>query len=339
MPPLLWGSAQLCAAGTPRPWLWQGYLAPGAVTLLTAPWKAGKTTLAAILLARLRTGGQLAGLPLAAGKALVVSEEGPEHWQRRHRQLDLGDHVGWFCRPFRGRPRLAEWSAFVDGLAEMHARLDVALVVIDPLAAFLPGNENQAGCMVAALLPLQRLTARGLSVLVLHHPRKGEPPLGHAARGSGALSGSADILIEMRLGAGAPDDDRRRWLWASSRYEETPRHRVIEWTADGTDYVARGTFVEEDFAHHWESLRSILARATHKLTRIDIHEQWPAERVPDMASIIRWLEKAVAQGLLRKDGLGQRGKPYRYWLPEREEEWRRDRMNFLRMPELFRGGV
>jgi hypothetical protein len=221
----------------------------------------------------------------------------------------------------------------------MHARLDVALVVIDPLAAFLPGNENQAGSMVAALLPLQRLTARGLSVLVLHHPRKGEPPLGHAARGSGALSGSADILIEMRLGAGAPDDDRRRWLWASSRYEETPRRRVIEWTADGTDYVARGTFVEEDFAHHWESLRSILVRAPQKLTRIDIHEQWPAERVPDMASIIRWLEKAVAQGLLRKDGLGQRGKPYRYWLPEREEEWRRDRMNFLRMPELFRGGV
>src|SRR5262249_33766647 len=160
------------------------------------------------------------------GRAVVVSEEGPEHWQRRHRQLDLGDHVGWFCRPFRGRPSLAEWSAFVDGLAEMHARLDVSLVVIDPLAAFLPGNENVAGAMLAAVLPLRRLTARGLSVLVLHHPRKGEPPLGQAARGSGALSGSADILIEMRVQGDAPDDERRRWLWASSRYPETPRRLV-----------------------------------------------------------------------------------------------------------------
>src|SRR5216683_5632648 len=30
-------------------WLWDGYLARGAVTLLTSLWKAGKTTLIAIL--------------------------------------------------------------------------------------------------------------------------------------------------------------------------------------------------------------------------------------------------------------------------------------------------
>ena len=76
MPPLLWGQASLsAAAGAPRPWLWHGYLAPGAVTLLTSQWKTGKTTLAAVLVARLKTGGMLAGLPLAAGRAVVVSEE------------------------------------------------------------------------------------------------------------------------------------------------------------------------------------------------------------------------------------------------------------------------
>src|SRR5262245_48030408 len=32
-------------------WLWQGYLLPGAVTLLTSLWKSGKTTLLAVLLA------------------------------------------------------------------------------------------------------------------------------------------------------------------------------------------------------------------------------------------------------------------------------------------------
>jgi hypothetical protein len=43
---LLWGTASL-QSGAPRaiPWLWEGYLAPGALTLLTSLWKSGKTTL------------------------------------------------------------------------------------------------------------------------------------------------------------------------------------------------------------------------------------------------------------------------------------------------------
>jgi hypothetical protein len=45
-PILLWGSASLQdGAPTDRPWLWHGYLAPGALTLLTSQWKSGKTTL------------------------------------------------------------------------------------------------------------------------------------------------------------------------------------------------------------------------------------------------------------------------------------------------------
>jgi hypothetical protein len=48
MPPLLWGQTSLGAAAGPRAWLWQGYLAPGAVTLLTGQWKTGKTPLASV---------------------------------------------------------------------------------------------------------------------------------------------------------------------------------------------------------------------------------------------------------------------------------------------------
>ena len=41
-------------------WLWEGYLAPGNITLLTSQWKSGKTTLMSILLSRLREAGRLA---------------------------------------------------------------------------------------------------------------------------------------------------------------------------------------------------------------------------------------------------------------------------------------
>jgi hypothetical protein len=327
MPPLVWGQANLSvAAGTSRPFLWQGYLAPGAVTVLTGQWKAGKTTLASVLLARMKTGGELAGLALAAGEAVVVSEELAGHWHRRGKHLDFGDHVGWFCQPFPGRPQLDEWRAFVEGIAELRGKRDFSLVMIDPLAAFFPSrSENNAACMLEALAPLRALTRRGLSVLVLHHPGKGEPPLGELARGSGALSAYADIVLEMRYYPKAEQGDRRRWLHALSRYPETPRQKIIELSGDGKDYVSRGTFFEEEFAARWEVLRGILAEATFKYPRSELLRLWPGDERPDKSSLARWVERAVDLGLLRKDGEGTKGSPYVYWLPGCEQPWWRGR--------------
>src|SRR5262245_14075464 len=76
-----------------RDWLWQGYLLPGAVTLLTSVWKSGKTTLLSVLLSRLKSGGVLGGLPVRAARAVVVSEEGPELWWGRGRSLNFDGHV------------------------------------------------------------------------------------------------------------------------------------------------------------------------------------------------------------------------------------------------------
>src|SRR5262245_27236437 len=79
-------------------WLWDGYLAPGNVTLLTGQWKCGKTTLLSALLARLGSGGLLAGQAVGSGRAVVISEEGPDLWEARGRHLDLGPHAAWLCR-------------------------------------------------------------------------------------------------------------------------------------------------------------------------------------------------------------------------------------------------
>src|SRR5262249_52012644 len=86
--PLAMEELRRASAGQPG-WLLQGYLAPGNVTLLTSQWKSGKTTLMSVLLSRMKTGGQFAGLPLRAGRATVVSEESPAHWVARSQHLDL----------------------------------------------------------------------------------------------------------------------------------------------------------------------------------------------------------------------------------------------------------
>ena len=337
-PTLLWGREALAAAApTGTTWIWHGYLASSAVTLLTSQWKAGKTTLASVLLARMKAGGELAGLPVAIGRAVVISEEAPEHWHRRARTLDLADHIGWYCRPFRDRPRPADWLALIERIAETHTARPLSLVVIDPLAAFLPvGSENDATCVLTALLPLQRLTGIGLGVLVLHHPRKGRVRSGQAARGSGALGGFADILIEMRWYANSAGTDRRRRLSAFSRFEETPSERVLELSADGSDYQCLGTLEDAHFADAWRQIGVVLERAERKLTRNEIRTHWPEGSAPDPRTLNRWLNRAVADGMLHRDGQGVKGSPYRYWLPSREAAWLSDPRAVFRMPELMR---
>jgi hypothetical protein len=186
------------------------------------------------------------------------------------------------------------------------------------------------------LKPLQDLTERGVAVLIVHHPGKEERPAGRAARGSGALSGAADILIEMSGYPGASDDDRRRRLQAFSRFAETPRQLVIAWSADGTDYDNLGSFVDGEFAGSWRLLRAALAEAPRKLKRQEIYKHWPeGEARPPRTTLKRWLRQAVAQGLVAQDGEGTNEKPFRYWLPERVPVWLQDPFAQLHMPELF----
>ena len=104
---------------------------------------------------------------------------------------------------------------------------------------FLPAaNENSADLVLTGMTPFVRLADAGLSVLLLHHPRKGETGLGQASRGSGALLGAVDLFLEMRLPAGDPFTRRRRLL-AWSRFEETPKQMLIELTREGR-YIRHG---------------------------------------------------------------------------------------------------
>ena len=170
---VLWLDGLRLAASFHQDWLWQGYLAPGNLTLLTSQWKAGKTTLLVILLDRLKQGGTLAGLPVRAGKAVVLSEESPALGSSRSDKFDFGGHVCWICRPFCGKPRPAQWLGLIDEVAALHRQHPFDLLALDPLASFLPGrSENSADAILDALLPLQRLTTQGVVVLLMHHPRK-----------------------------------------------------------------------------------------------------------------------------------------------------------------------
>lgn len=141
--PEIWDHEIAAASPAAIDWLWHGFVASSNVSLLTSQWKAGKTTLLALLLARRKAGGALAGLAVRPGKSVVVSEEAMTLWSERCRQHDFGGQVCFITQPFRSIPRPGEWQARVDRLLALHERYGVDLAVIDPLAPGRCGRSAQ----------------------------------------------------------------------------------------------------------------------------------------------------------------------------------------------------
>jgi hypothetical protein len=319
IPQEVWDQELTSRLPAPPDWLWHGFVAGGQLTLLTSLWKAGKTTLLALLLGRRRAGGHLGGLAVRVGKSVVVSEEPPELWAERARRHDFGGQVCFVCQPFRSVARPEEWQALLDRLLDLRRRHGVDLAVIDPLAPFLAA-ENQARPVLEALLPLSTLTAAGMAVLLLHHPAKGHPPVGQAARGSGALLGHVDIAVEMRHPGGDPLTRRRRFL-AFSRHAATPRELLLELNAEASDYLPVDAAADDDTL--WEPLRMVLEDAPQKLTRQDILDEWPPDfERPERTTLWRWLDRAVQSRMVLCEGSGRKADPFRYWLASTEARWR-----------------
>jgi hypothetical protein len=308
-------------------WLWHGFLAPDNITLLTSLWKAGKTTLIAMLLARRKTGGVLAGLAVRPGKTVVISEEPLSLWAERARRYDFGNQVCFFSRPFRSAPSPEDWQALVGRILDLRAERQVDLVVIDPIAPLLR-HENHARGILDTLMPLSDLASHGMGVLITHHPGRGYRPAGQAARGSGALLGHVDISMEMRHPGGDPHTRKRRFL-GFSRHADTPSQLLLELNPDATDYVAVADSdpdqAADPFTANWNILRMVFEDAPQKLTRGDILAEWPPDfEEPPRITLWRWLDRAVRERLIACEGSGRKTDPFRYWLPEREVVWRQN---------------
>jgi hypothetical protein len=121
--------------------------------------------------------------------------------------VDLDGHVGWFCLPFSGTPTEDAWLELLVRLVRLHEEQPIALLVIDSLANLSPMRiENDAVEMLRPLKPLRRLTERGVSVLNVHHPKKGATLPGQAAGRRGraaAVAGAGDVPRREAAGGAA----------------------------------------------------------------------------------------------------------------------------------------
>jgi hypothetical protein len=306
-------ASQLVAAQPTEDWVWENLLARGGIGLLSAWPKCGKTTLLAHILKARGQGGSLCGRKVMAGKVVIVTEEGQGLWASRRDRLGLADHCEFILDPFPQKPSVNQWLAFINGLQASLSRDPADFLVCDTLANLWPvRDENNASEVLSALKPLRTLTEDGKrNVLLVHHLRKSDGEGGTGSRGSGALAGFVDSIIELRrheAGGG-----RHRVLKAHGRHHDTPAELVIELSEDGKEYRVTGTGAESRLESVITTISEILPLTAPGMTRLEIVKEWPEDTVPRKERLLEALAHGVTVNFWHRDGRGVKGDPHRYY--------------------------
>jgi hypothetical protein len=319
-------------------WAWRDYLAFGTIVELLGPPKAGKTTLVFTLLRALVAGQPFLDRPTVAGAVVVLTEQGPTSLRAAVARAGLADSEDvhfLFHRDARG----SQWQDVVETAIQHCRSVGARVLVIDTLPVFasLSGDmENNAGDALEAMQPLLGAAGEGLAVLVNRHRRKGgAPDIADEGRGSGAFSGTVDVILSLRRKEGG-SRPTVRILAAASRFDETPEELYVE--LDESRYVVLGDDAAVETAEAREAILVIVsghsAHSVHsngqKELAIDSaqsdggvgqKESWTVRELVDETgksrqTVQRVLDDLVRTGDLERAGKGRKGDPGRYALAD-----------------------
>lgn len=267
----------------PVEWIWEGYLAKGHQTLLSALWKAGKTTLITHFLKCLQDEQELAGQKTHKSNVLILSEESDSIWARRREESGITLPVWILSRPIRQKLGYKEWVSLLEQMAKFCTEHEIDLFVIDTLSGFWPvDNENDASKVSESLLPLNYLLEKKIAVLLVHHFRKSGGDEGTASRGSGQLGAAVDIMVEFTRLSSSDPTGTQRVLRSYSRFEETPKEVVIDYI-DG-EYETRGTKAEVTKLEKLELVLNALEDYPEGATTSELYEKWNVSEYNDRPS-------------------------------------------------------
>lgn len=291
-------------------WIWPGYIARGGVTLLTGLWKAGKTTLLGHLLRDLPLGTGLVDAPVSEPVA-ILSEESPGVWARRRDALTLAATNLIVRRGSFARPTHQGWIDLIAQLADVVRERSLSMVVFDTLPSLWPvQNENDASEVVEALAPLRDINEAGAAVLLVHHPRKGEGDQAQASRGSGALPGFVDVIVELRRFNPQDPNDTRRKLTAYGRYAEVPPEVIVDLTDEGYRMLGQPGTLRS--AGMQEIIEGLLPGEPPGMTVEQVLEAWPEATRPSKRHLRTVLNDGAERELWERHGDGIKGDPHTY---------------------------
>ena len=201
-----------------RPWVAQGYALRGAVTIVTGPPSAMKSSLM-LAWACATALGQPHGnfRPTEAGDVIVYNVEDNQIEQRRRlsavlRQFDAipGDIRGKIIRAGPGGiGTLFSWNvemgvvlntAALDTLRALIEERRPAILIADPLSELHSADENDNTALRAVVAEFRALAiCYNVAIILVHHTRKGAVTPGDpdTARGASAIIGAGRVVLTL----------------------------------------------------------------------------------------------------------------------------------------------
>ncbi len=209
----------------PIRWLWPGRIARGKVSLIAGHPGLGKSQITASLAAIVSTGGRwpVDRSPCERGSVVILSAEDDAADTIRPRLEAAGanldrvyilDAVREIGGKGEGRERIFTLSGDIPHLGYLLERLDdVALVIIDPITAYLGDTDSHKNAEVRALLaPLAKLAERyRVAVVCVSHLNKGGGSSEALLRITGSLAFAAAARAAFIV-ARDPDNQARRFF-------------------------------------------------------------------------------------------------------------------------------
>ena len=93
----------------------------------------------------------------------------------------------------------AEWPDLIAAAVAYCLANGLGVLVIDTWDKWAPiSDENNAADVNMALQPLYEAAGQGLAVVIVHHNRKTGGSHGSGLRGSNALAGGVDVIVELK---------------------------------------------------------------------------------------------------------------------------------------------
>ena len=242
---------------------------------------------------------EFAGQPTKKCKVLIISEEAKGEWFDKKENIEIEDikPIIIWPRPIRIKPNLKQWIQFIEEITARCKAENIEMVVIDTLSTFWPiDNENDSAQVLKALIPFYNFSENNIATLLVHHFRKGGGEQAQASRGSGALPGFVDNIIEFTRNENGMST--QRILKTYGRFDAVIPTVVIDFTPEG-EYKTLGEPWQVSKSARIQKIIGIFEESKELLSVKEVFNLWSSTG-PDVTlrSIRSYIKELVYKNIL-----------------------------------------
>jgi archaellum biogenesis ATPase FlaH len=278
-------------------WIWDGYVFPGGLTMITGHSKVGKSTLIEGLLRAMQRGDAFLGRATSPATAVFVSEDTAMEIADRENLLGSAPERHVIHRP---KSLLGDWNALIEAAVDAAREGGHSVIVFDgftKMAGFdeKPELANDASAVQARMNPLLRLD-EDLAIIVTHHLGK----RGHT-RGSTEFDAAPDVIMRLQRRANISKFDVR----SLSKLQATPRHLRgdLDFGTTPAQYRAVGGGSTSTATAIWDAIEGA---GQEGATKQEIQDETGAASSTIQVYVRKWLGEGKVEPV---GGSGVKGRP------------------------------